>query len=52
MIKQKGMTFENDSGYSFPLFLFPTKKRGKRKGESSSKNRDEKSCLSARSLEM
>ena len=52
MIKQKGMTFDHDSSYSFPLFLFPTKKRGKRKGDISSKNRDQKSCLSAQSLEM
>ena len=31
-------------------FLFPTKKRGKKKRRINSKNRDFKSCLSARSL--
>ena len=29
MIKQKGMTYDRDFGYSFPLFLRP-KKRGKK----------------------
>ena len=34
----------------FSPFLFPSKNRGKRKGEWSSKNRDQNSCLYARSL--
>ena len=34
----------------FSPFLFSPKKRGKRKGEWSSKNRDQKPCLSARSI--
>jgi hypothetical protein len=29
----KGMTFDHDFGYSFPLFSSFLKKRGKRKGE-------------------
>ena len=47
-IEQKGMTFDPDFGYSFPLFSSLLKK-GKGNGEESRKNRDEKSCLSARS---
>ena len=39
------MTFDHDFCYSFPLFSSLLKKK-KRKGE---KNRDQKSCLSARS---
>ena len=50
--EKKGMTFDQDFVYFFPPFLFPAKKRGKRKEESSSKNRDQKSCLSARSLQL
>ena len=42
LIEQKGMTFDNDFGYSFPLF-------SSRKGEYICKNRDQRSCLSARS---
>ena len=41
--------FYHDFGYSFSLFLFPTKKRGKKRKRMKSKNRDQKSCLSARS---
>ena len=48
-IEQKGMTFDYDFRYSFPLLSSHLKKRGERKGEWSSKNRDQKSCLSARS---
>ena len=32
-IEQKGMTFDNDFGYSFPLFSSLLKKEGGRKGE-------------------
>ena len=32
-IKQKGMTFDHDFGYSFPLFSSLLKKEGRRKGE-------------------
>ena len=49
--EKEGMTFDQDFVYSFPPFLFPAK-REKRKEESSSKNRDQKSCLSARSLQL
>ena len=50
-IEQKGMTFDQDFGFYFPPFLFPSKKEGRRKGEWSSKNHDQKSCLSTRSLQ-
>ena len=49
VIEQKGITFDHDFGYSFSLF-FPPKKGGKKKRTINSKNRDQKSCLSARSL--
>ena len=48
-IEQKGMTFDQDFGYSFPIFSSLLKNEGKRKGEWSSKNCDQKLCLSARS---
>ena len=32
-IEQKGMTFDHDYVYSFPLFSSPLKKEGRRKGE-------------------
>jgi hypothetical protein len=48
--KVKGMTFDHDFGYSFPLFYSPLKKEGRRKEERIRKNRDQKSSLSARSL--
>ena len=32
-IEQKGMTFDYDFGYSFPLFSSLLKKEGRRKGE-------------------
>ena len=32
-IEQKGMIFDHDFGYSFPLFSFTLKKEGRRKGE-------------------
>ena len=41
------MTFDHDFGYSFPFSLPSQKKEWRRKGEWSSKNRDQKSCLSA-----
>ena len=47
MIKQKGMPFDHDFGHSFPH-----KKEGRRKGEWLSKNREIKSCLSFRSINM
>ena len=40
--RAEGMTFDHDFGYSFPLFLFPPKKRGKKKRKMNSKNRDQK----------
>ena len=43
------MTFDHDFGYSFPIFSSLLKK-GKKKRRMSSKNRDQKSCLSARSF--
>ena len=33
MTKLKGMTFDHDFGYSFPLFSSLLKKEGRRKGE-------------------
>jgi hypothetical protein len=33
MIEQKGMTFDQDFVFSFPLFTFLLKKEGRRKGE-------------------
>ena len=45
-MEQKGMTFDHDFLVLHYPFLFPPKKRGKRKGEWSSKNRDQKSYLS------
>jgi hypothetical protein len=49
MIEQKGITFDQHFGYSFPLFSSLLKKRGKKKMRMNSNNRDFKSCLSARS---
>ena len=48
VIEKKDMTFDHDFGCSFPLFSSLLKK-GRIKGELSSKNRDQKSCLSPRS---
>ena len=47
--KNEGMTFDGDFGHSLSLFSSLLKKEGRRKGELISKNRDQKSCLSARS---
>jgi hypothetical protein len=33
VIEQKGMTFDHDLGYSFPLFSSLLKKEERRKGE-------------------
>ena len=49
-IEQKGMTFDLVFGYSFSLFSYLIK-RGKKKRSMNSKNRDQKSCLAARSDE-
>ena len=46
--KLKGMTLDHDFGYSFPLLSSLLKKDGRRNGEWISKNRDQKSCFSAR----
>ena len=43
------MTFDQDYSYSYTLFSSLLKKKRKRKGERISKNRDQRSCLSARS---
>ena len=43
------MTFDHDFGYSFTLVSYLLKKEGRRKERMNSKNRDQKSCLSARS---
>ena len=50
-IKQKGMTFDQDFGYSLPLFSSLLKKRegGKEERRLHGKNRGQKSCLSVRS---
>ena len=48
VIEQKGMTFDHDFGYSSPPFSSLLKIEGRRKGERISKNRDQRSCLSAR----
>ena len=45
-IELKGMTFDHDFSYSFHLFSYLRKKRGKKKRRMDSKNRDQKSCLS------
>jgi hypothetical protein len=37
MIEQKGMTFDHDFSYSFPLFSSPLKKEGRREGERKAK---------------
>ena len=47
MIEQKGMTFDHNFGYSFPLFSSLLKKRGQKKRRMVSKNQE--LCLSARS---
>ena len=44
------MTFDHDFEYSFPLFSSLLKTGGRRKGEWISKNLEQKSCLSARSI--
>ena len=49
-IEQKGMTFDHNFGYSFPLFSSLLKKRGNKKRRMNRKIRDQKSCLSARSF--
>ena len=49
LIEQKGMTFNHDFGYSFLLFSSLLKIEERRREEWISKNRDQKSCLSARS---
>ena len=49
MIEQKGMRFDHDFGYSFLLFSSVLKKREEEKDRMNSKNRDQKSCCSARS---
>ena len=46
LIEQTGMSFDNDFGYSFSL---PSYKSWKKKSRINRKNRDQKSCLSARS---
>ena len=46
MIEQKGMTFDHGFGYTL---LFPPKKKRKEETGMNSKNRDQKSCLSAQS---
>jgi len=50
MIEQKGMAFDHDFGFYFSPFLIPFKKRWKKKRRMNSKNRDKKSCISARSV--
>ena len=40
-MKQKGMTFDYDFGYYFPLFSSLLKKRGKKEKERISKNHDQ-----------
>ena len=45
--KLKGMTLDHDFGYSLPIFSSIVKKEGRIKGERISKNRDQKSSLSA-----
>ena len=45
----KGMNVVYDFGCSYPLFSSLLKKRGKKKRRMNSRNRDQKSCLSARS---
>ena len=50
-IGQKDMTFGHDFGYSFPVFSSLLKKRGKKKRRMNIKNRDQKTCLSARSFD-
>ena len=52
LIEQKSMTFDHDFCYSFPLFSPLLKKRGKKKRRMNSKNRGQKSCLSARSTSL
>ena len=47
-IEQKGMTFDHDFGYSYPLFTSLLKNREKKKRKMNSKKRDQKSCLSVR----
>ena len=48
-IEQKGMTFDHDFGYYFPLFTSLLKKEEREKENEVAKNRDQKSFLSARS---
>ena len=49
-IEQKGVTFNHDFGHSFPLFSSLLKKSWKKKRRMCSKNRNQKPCLSARSM--
>ena len=42
------MTFDHDFGYFFSPFFFSPKNIGKKKTRTNIKNRDQKSCLSAR----
>ena len=46
-IEQKGIIFDHDFGYYFSLLSSVLKKEGRRKEESISTNRDQRSCLSA-----
>ena len=49
-IEQEGMTFDHNFGCSLPLLSSLLKKRGEKKRRMNSKNRDQKSCISARSF--
>ena len=48
-IEQKGMPFDHNFGYSFSLFSSLLKESVEEKENELEKNRDQKSCLSARS---
>ena len=48
-IEQKGITFDHDFDYSFPLFSSLLKKSGKKKRRMNKQSRGKKACLSARS---
>ena len=50
LIEMKGMTFDHDFGYSFPLFSSLLKNTGKKKRRKKLQNRHQNSCLSVRSL--
>ena len=49
--EQKGMAFDHNFGYYFTLFSSLLKK-GKKKRTMNIKNRGQKSCLSARSIQI